>query len=122
MAEPIATAGMITDDAQFRLALLDHQRKQRIISGVILVASIAATAIPLMVVNAMVDDLAGEETTVSVNLALTISVMVSLALTGVSGALLLKMRQQKKELVRLRQQISDLEREVPAMQERRGQT
>jgi hypothetical protein len=115
MAEHGTAGAGFMDDPGFRSALLDHQRKQRIITGATIVGCVLVSWIPLQAVAAMVDALAGEETSVDLNFALTVSIAFSLTLVGVSGALLYKMHHQRKELVRLRQQLSNLESKVPAL-------
>lgn len=75
-------------------------------------AAIALSWIPLQVFAAMVDDLAGEDTRVSISVLVGVSVSIAISLAGVNALLLYKMRKQRGQLVRLRQERDEFEREV----------
>ena len=60
----------------------------------------------------MVETLAGKTTTVSVSFITKVSIVVSAALVAAVGVALAKMSQQKKELVRCRERIVELEKRV----------
>lgn len=102
-------AGRSDKDRNFDLAVRDADHRADRLKVIARVVYILATAVPFWVIRVMVSDLAGEDTRVSLNLVAQVGVSASVTLAGVDGFLIWKTRQQRAELVRLRQEKEVLE-------------
>ena len=88
-----------------------HEFRLRIVDGAIIVACVLSFGLPLYFVYKTIAALAGTQTTVSPHLATLVAAMVgggsALAMIGTG---VVKLRSQRKELVRLRSRCEELEK------------
>ncbi len=92
---------------------LQYEFRRSCVSGASFVLSIVSFGVPLYCVYLVVDALAGQETVVSPYVATIVAAMVGVCIAVIMNLTLgLKNRRQTKEILRLRQRVDELEREV----------
>lgn len=81
-------------------------RELAVIRGVVVAIWIAASALPILAVQRIIEPLAGETTIVNVDVVVSVVVTLSIAINIGQAA---KLRSQRKELRRQRERIARLE-------------
>ncbi len=91
------------------LTVVERYRLARyVVLGIIGLISLILLPYPLEVIDSSIKAVAGQDTNFNVNVAISITVALGLALTGAG----FKIMAQRRELVRLRRHVRDLEAKV----------